>query len=225
MIRIGITGADGFLGWHLRVFLRAFPGIAVVPAGRDVFANPEALRRFAAAVDVIVHLAGANRGSDEEIRAINTTLAARLVRACEEAGAGPHVLFANSTHYKRASAYGESKRIAAQLFAEWAEKSKARFTNLVMPHVFGEGGRPFYNSAVATFCHQLAHGEEPHIIDDGELELIHAQRVAEQIKSAIDNASAGEIRLQGTAIRVSAVLAQLREMAMGGRAEYPESAE
>jgi UDP-2-acetamido-2,6-beta-L-arabino-hexul-4-ose reductase len=136
-----------------------------------------------------------------------------LLGHAKAAGVRPHIVFANSTHSTRPSAYGESKRIAAETLADWAASSRAIFSNLILPHVFGEGCRPHYNSAVATFCHQLAHGEVPRIIEDGELELIHAQRVAEEITGVIDRAQAGEIRLHGTPIRVSAVLAMLQNMA------------
>lgn len=213
MTRIGITGADGFIGWHLRTFLLPDPEIKVVVAGRDTFNDPHKLREFAGAVDAIAHLAGANRGDDRELHDTNVALAGQLVDACAAAGTKPHIVFANSTHYTRSSAYGTSKRGAAEKFAAWAKKAQAVFTNLVMPHVFGERCRPLYNSAVATFCHQLANGETPRIIEDGELELIHAQQVAEQIKAVIGSAAGGEIRLQGTPIRVSVVLAKLQRMA------------
>jgi UDP-2-acetamido-2,6-beta-L-arabino-hexul-4-ose reductase len=213
LTRIGITGADGFLGWHLCAFLHAAQKVEVVTAGRDAFDNPEKLRNFAAGVDAIVHLAGANRGDDRTIRDTNIALAEQLVAALQAAGARPHVLFANSTHCTRASAYGESKRIAAEKLAAWAANAQATFTNFIMPHVFGEGGRPHYNSAVATFCHQLAHGEVPRIIEDGELELIHAQNVAEEVAAIIGRAQGGEIRLRGAPIRVSEVLSALQIMA------------
>ncbi len=213
MTRIGITGAHGFLGWHLRAFLRAFPAIEVTAAGRDVMDDAQKLREFAGSVEAIVHLAGANRGDEKTVRQTNIDLAARLATACSAAGAHPHIVFANSTHSARASAYGESKRIAAETLAAWAAQSNALFTNLVIPHIFGEGGRPHYNSAVATFCHQLAHDEVPRIIEDGELELIHAQRVAAEILARVEGNSGGENRLPGTLIRVSSVLAGLQRMA------------
>ncbi len=213
MTRIGITGADGFLGWHLRAFLHAVPDVTVVAARRDIFAEPGRLRDFAGGVDAIVHLAGVNRGDDRALRDTNIALAEQLAAALLAAGAKPHVVFANSTHCTRASAYGESKRIAAERLAAWAAKAQATFTNFIMPHVFGEGCRPLYNSAVATFCHQLAHGEVPRIIEDGELELIHAQRASEDIAAVIVRAQGGEIRLAGTPIRVSAALAILQTAA------------
>lgn len=219
MTRIGITGADGFLGWHLRAYLHGQRDVQVVPAGRAILDEPQRLRDFVGSVDAIAHLAGVNRGNEQALRDTNIALAGRLIEACELSGAAPHIVFANSTHCTRASAYGEAKRVAAEKLAAWAAKSKAIFTNLVMPHIFGEGCRPHYNSAVATFCHQLAHGETPRIIEDGELELIHAQRVAEEMAAAITRKEGGELRLHGTLIRVSAVLAVLQRMATQYAAE------
>jgi UDP-2-acetamido-2,6-beta-L-arabino-hexul-4-ose reductase len=213
LARIGITGSDGFLGWHLRAFLHASPDVAVVAADRHAFADAQKLRDFVRAADAIVHLAGVNRGDDRAMRDTNIQLAERLIEACTSTGTTPHVVFANSTHFTRASAYGESKRIAAEKFSEWADKARATFTNLVIPHAFGERGRPHYNSAIATFCHQLAHDEVPKIIQDGELELIHAQRIAEEIMAVIARAQGGEVRLRGTPIRVSAALSTLQRMA------------
>ena len=213
MIRLGITGADGFLGWHLRAFLHSVPDVKVIAAGRAAFSDPERLRHFAGSVDAIVHLAGANRGDERVIRETNPGLADQLIGACTAAGAAPHIVFANSTHYMRATPYAESKRSAAAKLAAWATKTQATFTNFVMPHVFGEGGRPHYNSAIATFCYQLAHGERPRIIDDAELELLHAQRVAEEILVVIREVRGGEVRLTGTPIRVSAALALLQRIA------------
>jgi UDP-2-acetamido-2,6-beta-L-arabino-hexul-4-ose reductase len=213
LIRIGITGAAGFLGWHLRTFLLPDAGVEVVTAGRETFQSARRLQEFAGTVDAIVHLAGANRGDDAAVRETNVALAKQLTAACTAAGRAPHIVFANTTHHTRDSAYGTSKRMAAEVLAAWSMQSRAVFTNLIIPHVFGEGCRPRYNSAIATFCHQLAHGEQPRIIEDGELELIHAQCVAEHIKSVIDTEAGGEVRLQGNPIRVSEVLAKLQGMA------------
>jgi UDP-2-acetamido-2,6-beta-L-arabino-hexul-4-ose reductase len=215
LLRIGITGADGFLGWHLRAFLHGESGVTTALATRATFQSPEALARFAGEVDAIVHLAGMNRGDEIEIRRSNVELAHKISDACELAGVAPHIVFANSTHHVRPGPYGESKRAAAEHLATWAERHGARFTNLILPHLFGESGRPFYNSAVATFCHQLAIGELPRIIDDGEVELLHAQTVARdilQIVSDVRGATTGEIRGHGHKMRVSQTLARLTEL-------------
>ncbi|MFI9653098.1 NAD-dependent epimerase/dehydratase family protein, partial [Guyparkeria halopsychrophila] len=81
--------------------------------------------------------------------------------------ARPHLLYANSTQRERDAPYGRGKRAAHHVFAEWAEIFGGPYTELVLPHLFGEGGRPYYNSAVLTFCHQLANGEEPTINGSG----------------------------------------------------------
>src|SRR5699024_10189321 len=107
-----------------------------------------------------------------------------LVSALREAGAAPHVFYANSTQRERDNAYGRGKQAAHQVFSEWAEACNAPYTELVLPHVFGEGGRPYYNSAVLTFCHQLANGEDLSINGAGQLELLHAQDITAAIVDA-----------------------------------------
>ncbi len=61
---VGVTGAAGFFGWHLRCRLVTF-GWESVSADRTTFADPAALDRFVEAADVVVHIAGVNRANDE----------------------------------------------------------------------------------------------------------------------------------------------------------------
>lgn len=208
----GITGDEGFLGWHLRCRLHAHKEISTLGASRDVMNDEAALTTFVRRSDVVVHLAGMNRGSDEDIETTNVDLTTRLVDACERAAVRPHILFANSTHQERDTPYGRSKRRSAALLGEWANRNGATFTNVIIPNVFGEGGRPFYNSAVSTFCHQLAIGDEPTIIENREIELIHAQNVANHIVACAVERRGGEHRLSGRVATVQAVLDRLRAM-------------
>jgi UDP-2-acetamido-2,6-beta-L-arabino-hexul-4-ose reductase len=119
-MRIGITGARGFLGWHHRVHLLPEQGHSVLPIDREEFQDPKKLAAWVARCDAVIHLAGMNRGDEREIRRVNVDLAERLVAACEAARAAPHIVFANSTHAERDTAYGGSKRAAANALAEWA---------------------------------------------------------------------------------------------------------
>jgi UDP-2-acetamido-2,6-beta-L-arabino-hexul-4-ose reductase len=217
-MRIGITGINGFLGWHLRVHLHARPGIVVVGADRSIFGNEDALSNFVTKCDAIVHFAGMNRGEDAEIQNTNLSLTEQLIQACERKKAAPHVVFASSVHIYRDTVYGRSKRECTDRLSAWAAQSGARFTTLVLPHVFGECGRPFYNSAVATFCYQIANDQHPEVINDGELELVHAQDVAAKVLEIIQEQKIGVVMLAGKKISVSAVLAQIKELA----AEYKE---
>ena len=67
------------------------------------------------------------------------------------------------------------------MFEKWAQKNNAQFTGLVIPNVFGPFGHPYYNSVVATFCHQLTHGEQPKIDVDGHLKLIYVGELVQEI--------------------------------------------
>jgi UDP-2-acetamido-2,6-beta-L-arabino-hexul-4-ose reductase len=154
-----------------------------------------------------------NRGPEQEVYETNILLARRLVQALDLVGSAPRILFANSIHSLGDSAFGRSKREASRILAEWTTSRGGSYVDVVLPHLFGEGGKPFYNSGFATFCHQLSEGEEPQIIHDGELELIHAQRVAKRfVELALPDEVEGQERIVGTPMRVSAVLERLRSM-------------
>jgi UDP-2-acetamido-2,6-beta-L-arabino-hexul-4-ose reductase len=213
MTTIGVTGANGFLGWHLRSHLKPQPDMAVSSAGREVFADAAKLRAFVGGCDAIAHFAGVNRGEDSEVETGNITIARALAQALEATGSRPHVVYANSIHQDRDTAYGRGKRQGAGLLAAWAAAAGARFTDLVLPHVYGEGGLPDYNSVVATFCHQLARGETPRVVNDGDLELVHAQEVAANVVACIRQARTGKVGLKGARLRVSELLGRLQSLA------------
>lgn len=211
--RIGITGAKGLIGWHLCSYLHGKPEIEIVPADRAAFASEDAIEEFVSRCDAIVHLAGMNRGADDDIERTNIDLVATLVRALEKTNSVAHVVFASSAHIDRDTAYARSKRKGAELLKAWAARSGGLVTVLVLPHVFGESGKPFYNSVVSTFCHQLAAGEKPQIIDNGALELVHAQRVAEVALEAVLSGQGGRLAPAGEKIKVSGLLVKLQGLA------------
>lgn len=212
-MRIGVTGAHGLIGWHTLCFLHVTDQVTPIGASRADFASPNALDDFVNKCDAIIHFAGQNRGDDELVERVNQQLAEQLVESLERVGQTPHLVFASSTHIDRDTAYGRSKRAAAKIFNDWSERCGAMFTNLILPHVFGEFGRPFYNSVVSTFCHQLALGEEPCIELDGQLELLHAHEVAEIALATIVNAQEGDVRPEGRVLQVSEMLGMITSMA------------
>lgn len=211
-MKIGVTGAGGFLGFHLRAFLYAQGGHEVRLATRETFADPAVLDRFVRDLDGVAHLAGMNRGDEASLEAANASLASELVAAFRRTGAQPALVFANSTHVERETGYGRGKRAAAERLAEWAAGAGTSYSNFVLPNVFGEFGRPFYNSVVATFCHQLANGHTPEIQIDAELELLHAQAVASCCTKALMQGESGTIRPAGKLVKVSELLDRLRYM-------------
>jgi len=214
LLKVGITGQSGFIGYHLTRYLCLHSDeIEIVPFDASDFQDQDQLMQFVRQCDAIVHLAAMNRGSDDDVYATNVRLVEQLIEALEGAGCSPHVIFSSSTQEERDNAYGRSKREGACLLSAWAERNNARATSLVIPNVFGPFGRPFYNSVVATFCHQLTHDQEPEIKVDASLPLIYVQDLAREIFGVIKGAyDLPVVYLDATAeMKVSDILARLCE--------------
>ena len=201
MKRIGITGQAGFVGTYLFNLLKTKKDVEAIPFEDGYFAKPTLLVDFVKQCDVIVHLAAVNRcDSQEELFQTNIRLVDQLIDAMQMANVSPHVIFSSSTQEERDNFYGKSKREGRVKLATWAEKNNAFFTGLVIPNVYGPFGKPYYNSVVATFCHQLTHGEQPKIDVDGSLKLIYVGELAKQIyQIAISEKSQNEFLLPHTA--------------------------
>ena len=172
--RIGITGQAGFVGKHLYTTLSLREDVELVPFERSFFGDPKALDQFVSQCDTVVHLAAMNRHEDQNvIYDTNIKLVDELISACTATNAAPHIIFSSSSQESRDNLYGKSKLEGKQRLMAWAEKSGGKFTSLTIPNVFGPFGKPNYNSVVATFCHKVAHDEEPTILNDGEVGLIY----------------------------------------------------
>jgi len=215
MKKIVITGAGGLLGTHMQILLSTREDIEVVALNREAFGDKAALHAALKNSDVIFHFAGVNRATDEEISSGNPGLATALIDALAECGETPWVLYSSSIQQDQDNVYGRSKKAAADLLSAWAREREATFTNLVLPHIFGEGGRPNYNSVISTFCSKVAQGETPTIAHDGEIEPIHAQRLCGEILDLVDqdSRSESELRIHGNRMRVSEMLSRLTVMA------------
>ncbi len=220
MIKIGITGQKGFIGTHLYNTLGLHPEhFERIPFEDSFFDNQEKLEEYICQCDAIVHLAAMNRHGDPQlIYDTNIKLVKQVIKACEDTGSKPHILFSSSTQEERDNPYGKSKKEGRKLLEGWAHKNDARFTGLIIPNVFGPFGNPYYNSVVATFCHQLTHNETPKIEVDGNLKLIYVGELVQEIiehieamyKETNDFAIIDEVPLQHTAeITVSELLQKL----------------
>ena len=206
MIKIGVTGIHGLIGWHLRSFLYQKKDVSVIPLDRLAFSSKKALDDFIKSSDAIVHLASMITGDEDTLAKTNLKLVNDLIQACERVKRVPHIIFSSSNHILRKTAYGRSKIECADRFKEWSKTNGAKFTNLILPNVFGEGGKPFYNSVISTFCHQKAKGEKCKVIQDRELEQIHAQAVAKKIFHVLQNSITGDILCAGHTISVREIL-------------------
>ncbi|TWT87103.1 NAD dependent epimerase/dehydratase family protein [Pseudobythopirellula maris] len=213
-LRIGVTGPQGFIARRLIDRLSHTEGFEALPLPREEWDDPAALIEFVQACDAVVHLAGVNRGKEHEIATVNRSLAERLTDACREANARPHVVYASTTQRDNDNPYGRSKRDAEKVLAAWANECDAPLTTLVIPNVYGAGCKPFYNSVVATFCHQLTHGETPQLIEDREVEFLWVEDLVAQladIATERPDAPALSHATGGQRVRISELLVTLTE--------------
>ena len=222
MLKVGITGQAGFVGTHLFNTLGLFPGKFLrIPFKDEYFNDNRTLEEFVTQCDVIVHLAAMNRHNDlQVIYQTNIGLINKLIAACEATSAVPHILFSSSTQEERDNLYGKSKKEGRQLLEQWAERNNSKFTGFVIPNVFGPFGNPYYNSVIATFCHQLTHNEQPKIEVDGEIKLIYVSELVNKIIEHVEamqlesneNAIIDRVPIQQTSqIKVSALLEKLTD--------------
>lgn len=226
---IALTGADGFVGWHLRCRLKAmFTGLEVRAIGRREMKSARLLRTALTGAGAVIHLAGANRGSDDVLRRTNVELADDLVQALDAVGGQPRVAYANSahaaaTHTSSDSAYGSSKRDAGRTLQSWGQRSGAPVANLMLPNLFGECARPRYNSAVATFCADLAAGRPSEVNGSGTTELMPVQDACAVILESLSSELDGCRRVEGGVVAIPEVYARLRRLhaAYGGSALPP----
>ncbi|HUF57637.1 MAG TPA: NAD-dependent epimerase/dehydratase family protein [Thermohalobaculum sp.] len=228
-MRIVVTGAAGLLGTHAAIRLHALNCAArfrgerepfdLVRLDRAGFGDPDRLAGAVAGAAAVLHFAGVNRGPDAGVETANPAIAEALAAACRTAGAAPHVVYANSIHAGGATAYGRSKAQAGAILAAIG----GPYTDLVLPHVFGEGARPHYNNVTATLIDRLLAGETPEVNRQGRVALLHAGAAADAAIAAARDGVTGEVRPEPRPMSVPDLLEKLRSFhALDGADIYPD---
>lgn len=225
MTKIALTGGTGFLGWHTRSALRdLMPNEPNIGAERIAVGSGFALSTAVDAVtgaDRVIHLAGVNRGTDDEVRAGNAQFAQQLAEALARSPQPPRtVVYANSIQAGNGTVYGDAKAHAAEILAKATSEVGAEFVDVHLPNLFGEHGQPFYNSVTATFAHQLVVGAEPVLRHDRDLTLLHAQNAADVLLGRVPVTAQRDLVVQES---VSGLLDRLRAMSVTyRRGEIPD---
>lgn len=213
MKKIGITGQHGFVGNHLFDYVSLLEEeFSLIPFDRNFFDDPSLLANWVKQCDVIVHLAALNRHEYAEvIHDTNVDLVKKLIAALLKTSHTPHIIFSSSTQEVNDNLYGKSKRIGRELLVKWSIENNASLTGMVIPNVFGPFGKPFYNSVVATFCHQLCNNLTPSIDKDGCLKLIYVQELVQAIVTVIrEETNDAELHVANTTVQnVSELLQKL----------------
>lgn len=176
--RILLTGADGFIGKNLRLRLSELEGFQVLSIVRD--SNRADWLKAVKSADAIIHLAGINKPDALSGFEGNIDAAEMLIHAYVEADAHAPIICASSIKATENSDYGKSKKAAEdQLFA-FAENNNVSLAMYRLPNIFGKWCRPNYNSAIATFCHNIARDLPIQINDPGaQLSLVYIDDMME----------------------------------------------
>lgn len=229
MKRIVITGAKGLIGWHAHTRLHAancaatFKGepapFDIVALDHAAFDDDAALQAAVDGAQAVFHFAGVNRASDDVVEAANPEIASRLAEACKIAGNKPHIVYANSTHAASDTPYGRSKRIAGEVLS----RVGGGYTDMVLPHIFGECARARYNNVTATFIEAVIAGETPDINPEGRVALLHAGAAAKAALDAAINRTTGTLRPETHDLAVTDLFALLQQFHANYQANiYPD---
>ena len=201
-MNILVTGSSGFVGRNLVENLknirdgkdRTRPGIKIDAIYEyDVQNTREELDMFCASADFVFNLAGVNRPKDQkEFMEGNFGFASELLDALRSHGNTAPVMLASSIQATLSgrfgdSEYGRSKKAGEELFFRYAEETGAKVLVYRFPNLFGKWCRPNYNSAVATFCHNMANGLPIHVNDPStELELLYIDDLVNELLDALE---------------------------------------
>lgn len=185
-MRVLITGANGFVGKNLQLHLAERSDVVVLCFTRE---HTQAdLQQLVADADLVFHLAGVNRPEDPaEFQQGNADLTQALCSALEQAGKTIPVVYSSSIQAAADNPYGASKRAAEDALLVFAQRSGAPVFIYRLANVFGKWARPNYNSAVATFCHNISQGLPIQINDpDAQINLVYIDDVVESFLQVMD---------------------------------------
>jgi len=176
-MKVLVTGANGFIGKNLQMHLQERGGFEMVPFTREH--TEQDLPGLLDGVDWIVHLAGINRPQDPaEFTTGNAGLTQALCNAVQAAGRSIPIIYSSSIQAERDNDYGTSKRAAENALLALHEATGNPVYIYRLANVFGKWARPNYNSAVATFCHNIARDLPVQINDpDAVVNLVYVDDV------------------------------------------------
>jgi UDP-2-acetamido-2,6-beta-L-arabino-hexul-4-ose reductase len=185
-MRALVTGSRGFLGSNLVTRLRERAGVEVLEWHRGSAEGD--LKRLVASADIVYHLAGINRPKDPaEFTTGNAGITGQVVAAAKASGLRTPIVLSSSTQAALDNPYGHSKRAAEDAVLDYAVAEGAACAVYRLPNVFGKWSRPNYNSAVATFCHNVVRGL-PITVNDraAPLRLVYVDDVCLEFLGLLD---------------------------------------
>jgi UDP-2-acetamido-2,6-beta-L-arabino-hexul-4-ose reductase len=195
-MKLLITGANGFIGRNLTAHLARREGVEILPC--DIATPPAVLQAFLKICDGVFHLAGVNRPQQiDEFERGNAGFTKELCRSLEAMGRKPFFIMTSSIQAEMDNPYGISKKNAEQALEGFSQRTGAPAVIFRLTNVFGKWCRPNYNSAVATFCHNIAR-DLPITVSDAtrEVRLVYIDDVIATLLRYLDRPPVGLERRQ-----------------------------
>ncbi len=200
-MKILVTGANGFVGKNLCAQLinikegkaRCYGDLTIEEVFQyDIDSTPEELDRYCAEADFVFNLAGVNRPQNsEEFMQGNFGFASTLLDTLKANHSTAPVMLSSSAQASLTgrfgnSEYGRSKKAGEELFFDYSAETGARVLVYRFPNLYGKWCRPNYNSAVATFCNNIAN-DLPITVNDPtvEMELLYIDDLVEEMILAL----------------------------------------
>lgn len=199
-MKILVTGAKGFVGRNLCAQLRNirdgkarnYPVQVDEVMEYDIDSTSDELDRYCAEADFVFNLAGVNRPKDpKEFMEGNFGFASKLLDGLRRHGNTCPVMLSSSIQATLigrygTSDYGKSKLEGEELFFDYSRQTGAKVLVYRFPNLFGKWCRPNYNSAVATFCNNIANDLPIQVSDPAvELELLYIDDLVEEMIAAL----------------------------------------
>jgi UDP-2-acetamido-2,6-beta-L-arabino-hexul-4-ose reductase len=186
-MKILVTGAKGFIGKNLIAELRNTKHTEIFEYDRDT--DSSLLDEYCKEADFVFHLAGVNRPKEQsEFMEGNFGFTSDLLDSLKKHNNTCPVMISSSVQAELDNLYGESKKAGEDLLFSYGEKTGAKVLVYRFPNVFGKWCRPNYNSAVATFCHNIAHDLTIQVNDPSVvMNLVYIDDVVKELINALES--------------------------------------
>lgn len=185
-MKILVTGAQGFIGKNLLTELKNRNYTDVY--AYDVDTDPALLDEYCKDADFVFHLAGVNRPKEQsEFMTGNFGFTSDLLDTLKKHKNTCPVMLSSSIQAALDNPYGQSKKAGEDLLFAYGQQTGAKVLVYRFPNVFGKWCRPNYNSAVATFCHNVAHDLPIQVNDPSVvIHLVYIDDVIEELIRALE---------------------------------------
>ena len=185
-MKILVTGAKGFIGKNLIAELRNRKYDDIFEFDKDT--DLKLLDEYCKHSDFVFHLAGVNRPKEQsEFMEGNFGFTTVLLDTLKKYDNKCPIMISSSIQAELNNPYGESKKAGENLLFSYSEETGARVLVYRFPNVFGKWCRPNYNSAVATFCHNISHNLPVQVNDASVvMNLVYIDDVVNELISALE---------------------------------------